>query len=132
MEWVKSILAFFVEHRELLAIAIGVLIAWASTFILEQKIFPLTWSQRKCEANAILISIVFGSGYTYGFWRIWVPDDGRGYVFLVATACGISQPFVYWAVSKLIGWKWPGLDLTFGQRRKDPPVPPVAPAIPPP
>jgi hypothetical protein len=120
-----AILEWFVKFAEqnpdATSISLGLLIAWAATFACEMIFFPEGWSQHRYAAWATGISMAVCGFWTYGFWRVLDPADGVKLALLAASSVAICAPFLYWALSKLISWKWPGLDLTFAIKPKEGP-----------
>lgn len=114
LEW---FVRFVEQNPDFTAIAIGLFIAWGATFAFELVFIPESWTQHQCVAYATGLSMIVCAVWTTAFWRLLDPSDGWPFALFAGGGVAMCAPFVYWALSKLITWKWPGLDLTFQKGR---------------
>jgi hypothetical protein len=114
MGWINYILALLKSYPEVTAIGFGVMSAGLIVAVVDQVYFPEAWSFRKAQQVAVAINLVIGTGASYGLWRFLDPADSRWFDLWVSALSMAGSPMALYLGSKLISWKFPSLQLSFG------------------
>ena len=102
------------DYPELASISAGIVLSALIVALADAVYFPDSWSLKQCRQAAVALNVLIGTAISYGLWRFLDPGDPRWFDLWVSAVSVAGSPMLLYIVSKVLSWKFPSLDLTFG------------------
>ena len=114
MQWLTNVLAFAKGYPEVEAICFGILLSGLVVALLDAVYFPEAWTLRQCQQLGVGVNLLLATGMSYGMWRFLDPADKRWFSLWVSASAAAASPMALYLGSKVLSWKFPSLNLSFG------------------
>lgn len=103
---IAQVIAFFVKYPEFLAILCATLGSWALG-ALSEYFMPVTWPTRAQRQITLLVNVCSGTIICAVMWFALDHVDPRGVRLMVSLVCGVTSPFSYIFVGRVLGHYFP-------------------------
>lgn len=119
-DYIRHAIEFFHTYPEVLAVLIATLASWALG-ALSEYFMPLDWPSRAQKQITLLVNICSGTILCAVIWFGLDHVDARGLRLAVSLSVGVTSPFSYILVGRVLGHYFPWATAWAGAAPKESP-----------